>query len=341
MTRVLAIADDLTGALEVGARFAGAGLASVVTAGEWPEFAEPVIVLDTETRHVAAADAEKVIEARAREWEGLVYKKTDSTLRGNIGVELRALERLYGGPIAYVPAYPEMGRTVIDGIVHVDGVPLHKTTFAYDALNPVRDGRVRSVLTPESQCVVFDGSTRADVSAAARWILRSPEYRIVAGPAAIAGALAAALGDRESACLLRIRRCLVVNGSRHEVSRRQIEWALQGGIVSRTPDATWRLFEWEIPADADPLAVAAETGRRVHRMLDDNEFDAVLVFGGDTAFGFAKSLGLPPLRPLSEIVPGVPASRIEDRGEFLITKAGGFGELGLVADLRTATQHGP
>jgi hypothetical protein len=52
----------------------------VVTADGRREFAEPVIVLDLET----------------------VYKKIDSTLRGNIGAELGALERIYGGPIAYV-----------------------------------------------------------------------------------------------------------------------------------------------------------------------------------------------------------------------------------------------
>jgi len=46
-----------------------------------------------------------------------------------------------------------------------------------------------------------------------------------------------------------------------------------------------------------------------------------------------KSLGLPPLRPLREIVPGVPVSRIDGRRELLITKAGGFGAPGLIANL--------
>lgn len=333
--RVLAIADDLTGALEVGARFAGAGLPSVVTMGPWQGCAEPVIVLDTETRHVTPEEAGRTIATRASGWSGLVYKKTDSTLRGNIGAELRELERLYGGPIAYVPAYPELGRAVVDGVVYIDGVPLHQTSFARDELNPVCDGRVRSVLDPESRCVVFDGRDSGDVRAAARTILGCPEYRIVAGPAAIAGALAAELGRPASTPLPEIRRCLLVNGSRHEVSRRQVETALLCGVIARDVDAEWRLFEWEIPAGADPLDVAAETGRRVHRALDEHEFDALLVFGGDTAFGIVKSLGLPALRPLGEIVPGVPASRIEARGELLITKAGGFGAPGLVAALRT------
>src|SRR5262249_48299725 len=103
--RVLAIADDLTGALEVGALFAAAGMRSVVTAGEKEVFDDPVVVIDTETRHASCAEAESIVEKKAAGWPSLVYKKTDSTLRGNIGAELRALHRLYGGPIAYVPAY--------------------------------------------------------------------------------------------------------------------------------------------------------------------------------------------------------------------------------------------
>jgi uncharacterized protein YgbK (DUF1537 family) len=342
VTRILAIADDLTGALEVGARFAGEGLASVVTTGSWREAVEPVIVLDTETRHATPVEAGRTVEERAGGWSGLVYKKTDSTLRGNIGAELRALERLYGGPIAYVPAYPELGRTVVEGVVHIDGVPLQATVFARDALNPVCDGRVGSVLDPESRCVVFDGRNSADVRAAARTILSCPEYRIIAGPGAIAGALSEELGGGPTCKqLLGIRRCLVVNGSRHEVSRRQIDTALRCGILSRDAGGAWRLFEWEIPAGKEPLDVAMETGLRVHRELDENEFDALVIFGGDTAFGVVKSLGFPTLRPLREIVPGVPASRIEGRRELLITKAGGFGPPELLANLRMGqTENG-
>ncbi len=65
--------------------------------------------------------------------------------------------------------------------------------------------------------------------------------------------------------------------------------------------------------------------------------DAVLVIGGDTAFAVIAELGLPPLLPLGEVVPGVPVSCIEaaalatslpgrNRDLFVITKAGGFAE---------------
>ncbi|HEV7625241.1 MAG TPA: four-carbon acid sugar kinase family protein, partial [Streptomyces sp.] len=66
----------------------------------------------------------------------LVYKKIDSTLRGNIGPEIAAsLATLSergtgigpgGRPLAVMaPAFPATGRTVVDGHVLVEGEPLH------------------------------------------------------------------------------------------------------------------------------------------------------------------------------------------------------------------------
>lgn len=325
MTRVLAIADDLTGALEAGALFAQAGMGSVVTTGAGHEFDEPVIVIDTETRHVSPEAAESVVASRALDWPSLVYKKTDSTLRGNIGPELRALQRRYGGPIAYVPAYPAMGRTVIDGWLYVDGIPLSETSFARDALNPVHDGNVRALAGPECDSVVFDGRDDDDVARAARTIVASGAYRIVAGPAAIAGALADIFGTPCAIEWPAVRSCLVVNGSRHEMSRLQIEYALQTGTIALDDGAPWRL------CCAETLCPVSW----VRRLLAERDFDGLMVFGGDTAFGIIESLGMPLLRPIAEILPGVPVSRIDGRRELLITKAGGFGTPDLIERLRS------
>ena len=234
-----------------------------------------------------------------------------------------------------MPAYPEMGRTVVDGSVYVDGVPLADTWFARDPLNPVRDGRVLSLLEPGCECVVFDGQCRGDVIQAAQEILATGSFRIVAGPAAIAAALAASLGTPSEIAWPAVRRCLVVNGSCHEVSRKQIQSALESLGISTENDASWHLFRREIPNGADPLQVAIDTGREVRSLLSERDFDALLVFGGDTAFGILESFGLPPLRPIGEILPGMPLSSIDGRREVLITKAGGFGPPDIVARLRS------
>src|SRR5207244_12573342 len=65
---VLVLADDLTGALEAGARFAGCGIEALVTADTGlMETLAPVLVVDTETRHARPAEAARTIYALARE----------------------------------------------------------------------------------------------------------------------------------------------------------------------------------------------------------------------------------------------------------------------------------
>lgn len=297
----------MTGALEAGAVFAECGIESVVTIRR--RASADVLVIDTETRHLAPADAESAVAAVLDDAPALIYKKTDSTLRGNIGAELRALHSRYGGPIAYVPAYPEMGRTVVDGVLFVNDVPVHQSSFACDALNPVTESRVKSLLDPTCRCVVFDGATREHIDAAAGRVLEEG-FRIVAGPAAIARAIARRLGSPATIQWPHVRTCLVINGSRHEASRRQIE--------SASFDEAWRLH-----------------GTHLTDSVDLQRFDALLVFGGDTAYGILKSIGFPALRPIGEIVPGVPVSRMEGRREILITKAGGFGQPDLIRELRS------
>ena len=151
-SRILVLADDLTGALEVGAKFAAAGKRSAVRtlsslAPSALRAAAGVLVVDTETRHSPPAEAAQwVLQlARAARAEGFshAYKKTDSTLRGNIPTELTALMEAYGGaPLLYVPAYPQMGRTIKHGILYVNQVPVSNTAFARDPFNPITESHI-------------------------------------------------------------------------------------------------------------------------------------------------------------------------------------------------------
>ncbi len=131
---VLALADDMTGALEVGAKFSGAGLETTVSAQPMAAASAQVLVLDTETRHVNPETARErirwFVDACGTERPLLVYKKTDSTLRGNIRAELHALAEIYPEwSIGYAPAYPALGRTVKSGILYVHGRAVAETEF--------------------------------------------------------------------------------------------------------------------------------------------------------------------------------------------------------------------
>jgi len=76
-----------------------------------------------------------------------VYKKIDSTLRGNIGVELLAAMEAAGCEKAIVaPAFPAVGRTTRNGVLLVDGVPVAETQFANDPVSPVSESHIPTLL---------------------------------------------------------------------------------------------------------------------------------------------------------------------------------------------------
>jgi uncharacterized protein YgbK (DUF1537 family) len=269
----------------------------------------------------------------------LIYKKTDSTLRGHISAELRALAELYPDwRIGYAPAYPALGRTVKQGVLYVDGIAVEHTAFAHDARNQVHSSSIRSMLHPEIDCTIFDGETDGHLSEAARTILADRSMRIAAGPAGLAEMIAAQIDLPRGAPppLPAVRTCLVMNGSLNECSAIQMRHAQAPG---------WRVLRREHPSASDPAQVARENSKYLVGQMAADRPDAVFVIGGDTAFAVVAALGFPPLLPIGEVVPGVPVTRIEaaavrrflpDRtGDLLlITKAGGFGDPDVLCQVR-------
>jgi len=343
---ILALADDLTGALEVGARFACTGARVRVTthAALDARPAEEVLVVDTETRHVPAEAARRTVRdvaIRALPFRpALIYKKTDSTLRGNIAAEFAALLDVYPGrPLVYAPAYPELGRTVRAGHLYVDGVPVHETAFGADRLNPVRDSAVAALLDSLTVSIV-DGEKEEDVEAAARAIASANPMPLAAGPAALAGALAVQVDLPRSpqAPWPSLGRCLLVSGSLHPASRAQVQHARSHGwrmVQPRcTPAALAKggCYVLAPGAGGEGLERAAAVGEIVGDLLRQSEVDTLIVFGGDTAFAIHRALGAPEFLPLGEVVPGVPVSRCG--GRTWITKAGGFGLAAILCDIQ-------
>ncbi|MDR5781874.1 four-carbon acid sugar kinase family protein [Caballeronia sp. LZ065] len=130
MNSLLIVADDLSGAADCAIAFAAAGRRTVVSLdADAPPQDAAVIAADTDTRRLAPAEAAQRVAAA---WQALrapgrrLYKKIDSTLRGNWTAEVAALARL-AGPAIVAPAFPATGRAVRDGRVIVRGVPLEET----------------------------------------------------------------------------------------------------------------------------------------------------------------------------------------------------------------------
>ncbi|MFF3495501.1 four-carbon acid sugar kinase family protein [Streptomyces sp. NPDC002795] len=131
---VLALADDLSGAAEAARALGGpVRLSLTAPAGDVDGPASRDLVVDLNTRHLPPADAAVAVRSLLDSGGfggagvyGLLYKKIDSQLRGNVAAE--ALAYAEGAEALVVaPALPAARRTVTGGVVHVDGVPLHET----------------------------------------------------------------------------------------------------------------------------------------------------------------------------------------------------------------------
>ncbi len=128
----LIIADDLSGAADCAIGFAAHGARTVVTldaAAAVEVGGADVVAADVDSRRLAPADAAaRNLEA----WRSgmaphrRLYKKIDSTLRGNWAAETAALQPSAGLAVV-APAFPATGRVTRDGRMFVNGQPLEDT----------------------------------------------------------------------------------------------------------------------------------------------------------------------------------------------------------------------
>jgi len=146
--RFCVIADDLTGAMDTGVGLAQAGLSAVISFSSTTHLESDAVVVTTDSRAESATAAYRRVKlAGERFRDYYIYKKVDSTLRGNVAAELQALLDATGAAHAVVcPAFPAIKRTVVNGILLVDGVPVHETTFSRDPVSPVTRSDIVEVL---------------------------------------------------------------------------------------------------------------------------------------------------------------------------------------------------
>ncbi|WP_328581241.1 four-carbon acid sugar kinase family protein [Streptomyces sp. NBC_00370] len=226
--RVIALADDLSGAAETAALLR---IRSTVVLGPAaaPAPAEgEAVVLDLDTRHLSADEAHGTVAAALAGLgaavgapDTLVLKKTDSLLRGNLAAEAAAFAHGAEG-LVIATALPAVGRTARGGVVHLHGTPLHETDAwrAESAPPPrsvaealgrtARDTGIRAEVVPlavvrgpaeqlrqrlrtlvaDGRTPVCDGESDADLDAVVRAAARcGPGVRLMG-----TGGLAAAVG---------------------------------------------------------------------------------------------------------------------------------------------------
>lgn len=139
MRQILIIADDLSGAADCGMACAGSGLHTVVMLGSSVNVVDAdVLSVDADTRGLdpkrAVWETAMLMRRYMSSREQVVFKKLDSTLRGNVGAELaavlttqRSATSEQGHIVAVLaPAFPANGRTTRHGKQLLNGKPLEE-----------------------------------------------------------------------------------------------------------------------------------------------------------------------------------------------------------------------
>ncbi len=362
---LLIIADDLTGANDTGVQFAKHGLCVIVSIQHEQSLADlandcQVLVVNTESRHVSAEEAFARVYQTAEQGVALgipkFYKKTDSTLRGNIGTELAALLAATGErELYFAPAYPKLKRTTRQGFHFVEGVPLSQSSFANDVLNPLRDDFIPAIIAQQTNfpIMLFDAElietgaptihvlnaeTDEDLRVCAD-LLR--EKKLLAGSAGWAEFLPATMRLPSASLPLPPLSLplLVVNGSLHEQSLRQVAHAAQHGwvVIEATPTTSptqvvaalathQRAILSTSPQQQPDELFALRLAKLVQQVLAQIPVPTLAVFGGDTLAALAAACGWKAFRPQAEVVPGIPLVAVCGQDAlWVLTKAGGFG----------------
>ncbi|MBR3371969.1 MAG: four-carbon acid sugar kinase family protein [Rhodobacteraceae bacterium] len=338
MHRIAIIADDLTGALDSAAGFAMRGLKTrVVTDTDdftdaLQDTALQVVAVSTGTRDgslAAALATLRTITPALTRFEGVIFKKIDSRLKGHIAAELAELAQTRPLPVLACPAIPRLGRLVRNGAVTGAGVDSPISVAERLGTGPA----------------IIDARTDADIDAALPDRLDSCVY---VGAAGLAEALARRLAPDAPAPVRRTLPAPLVLaiGSRDPVTLAQVaQLALP---VIAAPDGTVPDFKiapvtlvqlTAQTADLDPRLAAAGFSSGIARAIGTRAPRSLFMCGGETAQAILSRLGIRRLDLLGEVLPGVPLSRCADTGLTVITKSGGFGTDSLLADMLAMMDH--
>jgi uncharacterized protein YgbK (DUF1537 family) len=197
---IAVIADDFTGAAEIGGVGLRYGLRVVIDTTVQQQAGVDLLIIATNSRSLKPDEASSVMEKISQEVLGLkpdfMFKKLDSVLRGNIAREINAQLSVLGKKKALlVPGNPDLGRITEKGLYYVNGIPLNQTFFASSSDYPRDSASVVDIIgrneipvisinleedLPESGIIVGDVSSQLDL---ARWAQKLDNKTMAAGGA--------------------------------------------------------------------------------------------------------------------------------------------------------------
>lgn len=258
MVKLLMIADDFTGALDTGVQFAKRGIGTQIftkqkLSDEDIKEDTEVLVVDTESRPLDRDGAYQAVHDLAC-WAvdhdvEIIFKKTDSALRGNIGAELQAvLDAGKSHRLFFFPGYPQIGRITRNGIHYISGELLENSVFGKDPFEPVTKSYLPDIIgeqsnTPvtcltceeaippckpdENEIVVCDLIVTEDIDRRLDELIRHEKVGLLAGCAALADRLVEKIPFhcRKKKTYEKTGSLYVACGSLNQITKKQVIYA--------------------------------------------------------------------------------------------------------------------
>lgn len=203
---IIVIADDITGAAEIAGIAFQHGLPvrllcsslSITNPKDVVARETEVTVIATDTRSMTEAEAvvetrrivsslklinQKNFSKQGRSVGVILFKKTDSALRGHVVAELEVLlhETSYEHAL-YLPANPSKGRIIKDGIYYIGDKPIAETDFSFDPEFPAVSSKMaeRFPFCEEKNIFWHDVTSEEDIQQA---IAQADDRTLFAGAA--------------------------------------------------------------------------------------------------------------------------------------------------------------
>jgi uncharacterized protein YgbK (DUF1537 family) len=362
--RIAVIADDLTGALDTGVQFRQWGYTVHLT--DTPNNSTShVTIINTDTRNKTPEIAYQTTYQAAKKVANhdIIYKKTDSTLRGYPGQEIQAILDATGEKkVILTPSYPQTKRKVKNGHLYIGKKPITETEYIQEY--KVHTSYIPEILVtetpiyhimdtdkiPETGIMLFDSETEQDLL---NIVIK--HKRILAGSAGLADALCqvlrnpppvitvigsmrtktkkqvANLSKRLGAAIIPLDSIkALIRTPQNETIQRAKEELNMGNDIIITSASSQKMIE-KTKQEAKRLKLdTQQLETRITEALADttkalliHKLSGIIMTGGATALAVTKKLGIKNIKILDEVQPGIPVLKLDNLPA--ITKAGGFG----------------
>lgn len=350
------IADDFTGANDVALQLSkyGIKIESLIELKDMPKY----FVYSTETRNAKEKDAREKLEITYKNLKmknvDKIYKKIDSTLRGNVKAEIDVLlENLESNEkIAVVLPFPKLGRVVKNGKLWVDGVELKNTSFAKDPYWKLESSNVLDyfggelmsleelysenpinlIQSKKSKVIVFEAESNEDLDKISKLLIKEKLDKYLVASAGIMEFMLYNWGFEKE-------KILIVSGSCNKININQTKLFIeeyrpntydyyvdedkiifeegQEGYILRS------IRDGEDRSSKDIELIKKSIAQKAKEICKKEKIKKIILSGGDISIAFMEEFGITKLEILSEIETGIGFGMSGDWQ--LIMKPGGYG----------------